>query len=291
MSAAADAAINDLLADWTTRLRAAEPDAVAIVCRGSFARGEPEPWSDLDLDLIFDDREIDEYRSAFGPPFVIPDTEADTSADSDASAQSAPAAPATGTSPPLHVTIACRTLADRLREIAEPAESEAWAFFLAAAEPARVVWKHPRVGARLPDRFAVEYHLAPQLQDLLECAAKIRNARRRDDEPGARLAARDLAVHVPALVALVNPQIRVETRRQALAVALGFPDAPPGYRDRILFCLGLSDSGPEDLPDCAIALARATIAFLTPHAREVAPYLEPGLAEALADGTVSRVLG
>ena len=268
--------IEHLLATWVKRLRTKEPATVAILCRGSFARHEPEPWSDLDLDLLFTDRQIDEYRSAFGEPFyphppgVTPTQTANT--------------------PPLHVTIACRTLSDRLREIAEPCESEAWAFFLEARERARLLWVRPDLRDQIPEEITVKYRLSPQLQDLLECAAKVRNSVLRGDSLGARLAARDLAVHVPALVALANPPVCVETRRGALAAALAFRIAPPAYRERLLCCLGLTEDRPANLADQALELARGTVELLKPRAQEIASQLEPGLADALADGTLDRLL-
>jgi predicted nucleotidyltransferase len=39
-------------AGWVERLRAEEPTALAVVLQGSFARGDPGPFSDVDLRIV-----------------------------------------------------------------------------------------------------------------------------------------------------------------------------------------------------------------------------------------------
>jgi phosphoribosyl-AMP cyclohydrolase len=254
-----------LLARWAERLRREEPRAVAVLCHGSYARGAAEAHSDLDLDVISDGEPEAGYRSAFEE---LPGGRL------------------------LHVTIAGYSLEGWLEQFAAPAESEEWAFFLPARQAARLLWATPAAREQLSGRVTLEVAAAPQLQDLLESAGKARNAWARGDELGLRLAAQDLALRCPALVALMNPAQAVDTRREALQAALDLPVAPPGYRDDLLVCLGLSGraTAAQEVQDAALRLALGIVAALQARPDTVAGRVEPGLPEALADGRLLRLL-
>ena len=168
---------------WIERLRQDEPHAVAILCCGSYARDTAEAHSDLDLDVLVQGTPQAAYRSAFEE---LPDGRL------------------------LHATIAVRSLADWLAQFAMPKESEEWAFFLPAREVAQVLWATPEASQLLDGRITLTLHAAPQLQDLLECAAKARNARARGDDLGVRLAAQGLALRCPAVLGLLSLPTTVE---------------------------------------------------------------------------------
>jgi phosphoribosyl-AMP cyclohydrolase len=250
---------------WIERLRQDEPDAVAIVCCGSYARGTAEAHSDLDLEVLVQGTRQAEYRSAFEE---LPDGRL------------------------LHVTIAVRSLADWLAQFAMPKESKAWAFFLPAREGAQVLWATPEASQLLEGRITLTLHAAPQLQDLLECAAKARNARARGDDLGVRLAAQGVALGCPAVLGLVSPSTTVYSARSALDAALDVVVAPPSYRDDMLTCLGMSGSATsaQDVHDASLRLSLGCLALLQVYADVVADRLEPGLPEALADGRLTRLL-
>jgi phosphoribosyl-AMP cyclohydrolase len=256
---------DELLARWAERLRREEPRAVAILCHGSYARGAAEPHSDLDLDVLVDGEHGGAYRSAFEEQ---PDGRL------------------------LHATIATESLESWLEQFDPPAESEEWAFFLPARQVARLLWATPEAAARLAGRVTLALRLTPQLQDLLEGAAKVRNALARGDELGLRLAAQDMAVRAPALLALLNPPAVADTRRAALQLALDMPNVPPGYRDALLDCLGLSGRATtaRELHNAALQLATSIVAALAARPEVVAALVEPGLPEALADGRLLRLL-
>lgn len=253
-----------LLARWAERLRREEPRAVAVLCHGSYARGEPEPHSDLDLDVLVDAALAGGYRSAFEE---LPGGRL------------------------LHATIATMALDEWVEQLSAPAESEAWAFFLSARQVARLLWATPAARAQLEGRVTQTMSAAPQLQDLLESAAKVRNAAARGDELGLRLAAQDLALRCPALLAQAAPPLVVDTRRAALQAAVDLPGAPAGYREDLLACLGLSGAAttPQELHDRALRLAHGVLAALRAGPAPLGP-LEPGLPEALADGRLLRLL-
>ncbi len=68
--------------------------------------------------------------------------------------------------------------------------------------------------------------------------------------------------------------------------------APPGYRDDMLTCLGMSGrtSTAQQVHDAALRLASGTVAALQARPELAAGSFEPGLPEALADGRVMRLL-
>jgi phosphoribosyl-AMP cyclohydrolase len=253
------------LRSWVERLRREEPRALAILTHGSYARGAAEPHSDLDLDVLLDAEPTVGYRSAFEE---LPDGRL------------------------LHATIANWSLAAWLDQFASPAESEAWAFFLPARQVARLLWATPEAAAQLEGRVTLTLSASPQLQDLLESAAKVRNALARGDELGVRLAAQGVASRSPAVLAILGEPLIVDTMRDALQAALELAVAPPGYRDDMLICLGMSGraSTAQEVHDAALRLASGAVAALQTRPGLAAGRFEPGLPEALADGRVMRLL-
>ena len=254
-----------LFARWVGRLRREEPRAVAILCHGSYARGEAEAHSDLDLDVLIDGEPEVGYLSAFEE---LPDGRL------------------------LHATVAVKSLEEWLEPFAEGAEAEEWSFFLAAREVARLLWATDEARAALEGRVSLELSRSPQLQDLLECAAKVRNAAARGDELGLRFAAQGLALRCPALLAPLNSVPLVESPRTALQAALDMAIAPPGYRDAMLTCMGLSGQATtaEDVQSAALDLVAGILGLLREQAAQAPEPFEPGLPQALADGRLLRLL-
>ena len=170
--------------------------------------------------------------------------------------------------------------------------SKEWAFFLPAREVAQVLWATPEASQLLEGRITLTLRAAPQLQDLLECAAKARNALARSDELGVRLAAQGVALRCPAVLGLLSLPTAVDSARSALAAALDVVMAPPSYRNDMLTCLGMSGlaTSMQDVHDAALRLALGCLMLLQAHPDSVADHLEPGLPEALADGRLTRLL-
>lgn len=253
------------LSRWVERLRAEDTRIVAVLMHGSYARGEARPHSDLDLDLLFDGEPEVFYRSAFEEQ---PDGRL------------------------LHLTIASYRLESWLEQFDPPSESEAWAFYLPARQVARLLWATPAARERLEGRITLDLQASPQLQDLLESAGKVRNAYADGDDLGVRLAAQDLALRCPAVLGMLEPPPPAGTRREALQRALDLAGAPPGYREHLLLCLGLSGqaSTMADLHTAALQLATGILDRLRPHSARLAGLVEPGLPEALADGRLHHLL-
>ena len=253
-----------LFSYWVARLRREVPCAVAILCHGSYARGEPERHSDLDLDLLINGESEVGYRSAFEE---FPDGRL------------------------LHVTIGSESIERWLRRFDPETESEAWAFFFPARQLARLLWATPEAAARLTGHVSYELKGSPQLQDLLESAAKVRNALARGDDLGVRLGAQGMALRCPAVLGLLNLPLVVNTPRAALQAALELPVAPPGYREDLLTCLGMSGQATtlQDVHDAAVRLTTGILMLLRDHP-SLGRQVEPGLPEALADGRLMRLL-
>lgn len=254
-----------LLARWVGRLRREEPRAVAILCHGSYARGEARAHSDLDLDVLIHGEQEACYRSAFEE---LPDGRL------------------------LHATIETMALAEWLEPFEAQAEAEEWSFFLAARQEARLLWATEDARTALEGRVTLELAAAPQLQDLIECAAKVRNAQAQNDGLGLRHAAHGLALRCPALLAPLNSVPVVTSPRAALEAALDLRTVPPGYREDMLICLGMSGQATtaEAVGAAALRLATGTLTLLHEQLGLVAERVEPGLAEALADGRLLRLL-
>nr|MDQ3328207.1 phosphoribosyl-AMP cyclohydrolase [Chloroflexota bacterium] len=125
-----------------------------------------------------------------------------------------------------------------------------------------------------------------------ECAGKVKNAHRRGDELALRLAAQGLAERCPSVLRPVNPAQVPGTRYEALLAALALPVAPPGYRNDMLLCLGLTGqpSTMDEVSAATFRLAHGALELLRPHAPRLTPELEPDRGTYLADGRLQRYL-
>jgi phosphoribosyl-AMP cyclohydrolase len=251
------------LVEWVRRLRAEEPGAVAVLLSGSRARGDAGAYSDLDLEVLT------RGAPAGGDRALLL---------------------ARGDGRLAHVSIGVTELEEWLAARRARARGR-WSFGLPARAPWRALWAAPGVAPLLAD---VPVHAAepPELEDLVEDAGKVKNARAAGDELALRLAAHDLAAECPALLGPLNPRPPVSSRREALAAALDMPVAPPGYREDMLTCLGLTGrTTPADkVYAAAMRLALGVVDVLRAHAPALAPLLGPDLAGLLADGRLRRYL-
>lgn len=251
------------IARWVERLREEEPGAVAIVLKGSYARGEAEPYSDLDFDLLTAGAPCVEY------PVYLAESAGGWL---------------------IHVSVATQSLEAWLAGEDEP---EGWSFGLPAEERTRLLWAADEaVRARVERRELRHPPGGAELEDFVADLGKVRNALARGDELALRLAAQGLAGLCPSVLRLLNPEARAGTRYGALLAALDFPVAPPGYREDMLLCLGLTGraSAPEEVYAAARRLVLGVVALLRPHAARLAPHLQPALPRYLADGTLERYL-
>jgi len=247
---------------WAARARAAEPTAIAVLLRGSHARSEAGPHSDLDLTVLTSEPPLTRYRAELVEQ---------------------------GDGLLLHVSVGAMSWAEWLAERDAPTE---WSFSLPTRQAAQVLWVAEAYEATLADPHMLQPPGPPNLEDFIEAAAKVKNAFAAGDELALRLAAQDLAAWASSLLRPLNPPVTAGSRAAALRAVLDFPVAPPDYRQDVLACLGLSGQAVpmEELHERVLRLAVGIIDLLAPHAEELAGQLEPDLPCYLRDGRLRRYL-
>jgi hypothetical protein len=253
------------LAGWVDRLRREIPGAVAVVLKGSQARGVAGPRSDVDVDVL-----VAEGTAVAHPylTWIEPDD----------------------TGRLVHVSVAVETVEDWFRGMAEPA---LWSFGLAAQEATRLLWcGSDALRARLDHPSHVHPAGDPELEDTFECLGKARDAADRGDNLTMRLHLNDLALLVPSLLVVINPPALPGTRPDALAAVLDLPVVPDGFREDMLTCLGLSGEAttPGEVLAAGTRLVMGTLTLLERHADTVCPLQSPYLGELLANRTLRRYL-
>ncbi|MGH2533480.1 MAG: nucleotidyltransferase domain-containing protein [Thermomicrobiales bacterium] len=246
---------------WADRLRREFSDVLAVILKGSYARGEPNRFSDVDFDVLTAGEPREEYPVYF-----------DRAADGRL----------------IHVSIVVQDLDGWL---AAGNKSRSWTFGLPSAQASRLLWAaDASLRARLDRPYQLHPPAEPELEDFVAELGKIMHARQANDELALRLSARSLAGLCPSVLRPLNPQRRAGTHPEALQLALSLPVAPSGYREDMLTCLGLASRAGsfDEVVQAATRLVAGTIDLLQPHATRIAAELAPGLAEALADGTLRR---
>lgn len=235
----------------------------AILLKGSYARDEPAPFSDIDFDVLVNPGPRDDYLA-----FLVE----------------------VGAGHLVHVSVAVQSVEAWVSEADEPQE---WAFWLPAHETTRLLWAQDADLRHLLDRPG-RLHRAgpPELEDFVEAWGKVRNALGRNDDLAVRLAAQTLAQLCPSLLGPLNPKVAPSHRTDALRAALQFPIAPDGYRDDLLRCLGLTGhaGSMQEIHDAARRLTLGTLALLREHEHLVKGVLPSDLHGYLRDGTLERYI-
>jgi len=249
------------VATWVERLQRQEPDAVAILLKGSDARDAAGPHSDVDFDVLTTTGPREAYLA-----YLVE----------------------TGEGRLTHVSVAVCDIESWLAQEGEPAE---WAFPWPAAEATRLVWtRDETLRQRLARPFLPHPPAAPELEDFIAGFGKVKNADVAGNELALRLAAQGMAQLCPSLLRLVNPEVRVGTRYEALLASLDLPVSPPGYREDLLVCLGFVGHATtvDEVHSAARRLVTGVVKLLQPHAERLASEFEPDLPSHLADGTLQR---
>lgn len=261
-AALAIAGIDDSLLELVVRgLVTSEPDALALLVTGSYAKGSASVESDLDLVLLTATHPDVGYRTSFLDRRDLP---------------------------PLHVSAGVQTLDAWLERGRKP---EAWALGFPARFDARYMWSTPAARDLLGHDPSQLDHPAspPELEDLVEALQKTRRASRAGDWLGARWHARDAGELMPRLLVPLNRERQVCDRREALEAALALTTAPDRWRDDFPIALGLTEASDVAVVDATLRLGLRLIAFLRVQAPDIDP--QPGVRAALVDGTLERVLG
>lgn len=224
-----------------------------MLVRGSHARGDATPTSDLDLAAVTLGGRTRSYRTWF-----VGD---------------------------LHVSTSIASAEDERARRAEPAS---WSLGFAVDDPAVWVWKTAAAVAALGDPPDLSRPPGePELEDFVEACAK---ALRADDPVAPRLAARSAAHEAPALLRDLNAPERVSGPAGAVRAALGYATAPPGWRDDLAMAWGLTPGHDREVRDAVERLARGTLALLRER-RSTVGDAQPELTRHLHDGTLERHLG
>ncbi|MBM3677520.1 MAG: hypothetical protein FJW96_06495 [Actinobacteria bacterium] len=255
-------AFEDLAGDVRDRLIAralsAHPAPSALLVTGSYACGTATLTSDLDLRLL-----------THGPPegyeswFVSAGGRV------------------------LHVSFGIKTVTAWL-ERGQRAES--WSLGFPARHHARYLWATEQARARLGDDPSQLDHPAPrpELEDCFEGLRKTLRAPAHGDGRALRWHARDAAEGMPGLLLGLNPPRGVHDRRDALDAALSLTVAPPTWATDLPVLLGVDPADDATVAETAARLGLDLLAFLRTNAPDVD--LQPGLAAALGDGTLERLL-
>jgi phosphoribosyl-AMP cyclohydrolase len=240
------------------RLRQLEPEAVAVLVGGSYAKGTADELSDLDLIAIVEG-EGGRYRTWF---------------------QDRPGMR------PLHVSAGVKAIEQRLARRTEPA---GWWLGLPLLEPARYAWTTDEARAILgEDPSLCRPAGPPELEDFFEFSVKVKRAARDGDGFGLRVWSHAAAELAPRLLVPLNEPSPVSSRREALETILAFAVAPKHWAEDLGVCLGLRATSDDELAASAHRLGLELLAFLREHKPDVDPI--PDLVRCLADGTLERQL-
>lgn len=243
---------------WVGRLRREVPDAVGILLGGSQLHGDAGPYSDVDFDIVVPEGPRDEWPSWL---------------DTDGG----------------RVVRVSTWIRDAGAWLADQAEPQQWAFYIACAGPVRLCWAADESWRVRLARPEVTHPAGePEIDHFEGEAGKVANAWHSGDELALRLAAQDLAHSVLSVLQPLNPRPPVRSRRAALATVLGYDVVPDGYRDDMLTCLGLAGSGDAAaVYAAACRLIRGTLDLLDAHESTFAALTPQGSAP-LRDGSLRR---
>lgn len=245
--------------DW---LRHIVPDAFAILLEGSYARGEAQPGSDLDLRVIAPDSAAYQGYARFDR--------------------------LGGDAGLLHVAAFVTPLSEWMTERSEPAD---WAWGLPAVQEAVVLWTNPRApeGATTPPPY-LHPPRRSSLQDLVEYGCKVGRAHRAGDTVALALFTRELAKEAASLLRQLNRQVSARHPSEALRMVLGYEVAPPGYRGDMEALVGVRRAAAgTELVNAARSLALGTVNLLAAHLPDV-EVGRPDLRPWLEDGTLPKYL-
>lgn len=178
------------------RLLDHEPQTIAVLLMGSYAKGTADAASDLDLTAITSSEPQVGYRTWF--------------ADRE---------------PPLHVSAGALTPEAWLSAGDRPAR---WALGFPAISEAVYLWATDEARALLRESPSLRHPPAePELEDFVESALKARKRAQAGDELGLRWFAQQTASLAPLLLRPLNAERCVRDSRDALDAALALDVSPP----------------------------------------------------------------
>lgn len=231
--------MQEFIEGFVVRLRAEYPNAVAIVLKGSHARGQAKPWSDIDFDVLLSTPGIEEYRT-----WIEPVNER-----------------------LVHISAAVEFVDAWIADANEPSS---WSLGFPTIETTKLLWAIDDDHRELLDH---PYQAHPpheiEIEDTMEALGKMRNALSRGDIPGVYRNANKLATLLPTMLVPLNPSTSVSNSRQAIDAVLALTNVPEGFAEDWLYCMGYVDTRtPESTLEAATRLFTDTLRLLPPD-REI----------------------
>jgi hypothetical protein len=246
-----------IIAQWVDHLRQEHPDAVAVVLKGSHARGEATQWSDIDFDVLVSAPGTELYRTWIEPV----------------------------NGRLVHISAAVESLSGWLADAEEPSS---WSLGLPTTETTQLLWAASDELRLQLDRPFISHPAAePEVEDTMEALGKIRSALARGDDVGVYRNANKLAKLIPTLLVPLNPRSPVSNSRTAIEAVCTMPNLPEGFASDWLVCMGYVDTRtPRSTAASAERMFTAVLAML-PADPEV---VGDDIARLLADGRIRDYL-
>lgn len=227
--------MQEFIQNFVIRLRQDYPDAAAVVLKGSHARGQAKPWSDIDFDVLLSTPNVEEYRTWIEPVGERL----------------------------VHISAAVETLDAWLDDANEPSS---WSLGFPTIETTKLLWAVDDEYRELLDH---PYQTHPpheiEIEDTMEALGKMRNALNRGDVPGVYRNANKLATLLPTMLVPINPPTPVSNSREAIDAVVALTNVPEGFVEDWLSCMGYVDSRtPESTLEAATRLFIGTLHLLPP---------------------------
>ena len=204
--------MQNIIENWVERLRVEYPDTVAVILKGSHARGEAKPWSDIDFDVLVTGEDPEEYRT------WLERTENRL----------------------VHISVAVESLGAWLADAEEPSS---WSLGFPTVETTRLLWAaNDEIRLQLDRPYKPHPAHEIEIEDTMEALGKMRNALAKGDSIGLYRNSNKLATLIPTMLIPVNPEWRVANSREAVDAVLSLPIVPEGFAEDWLTCMGYVDT-------------------------------------------------
>lgn len=239
------------------RLQQEYPSAIAILLKGSHARGEASTWSDIDFDVLVSEPDFEEYRAWIEP----------------------------WQNRLVHISTALETADAWERDSSEPSP---WSLGLPTIETTKLMWAVDE-----PTRLRFDHpHKShppaePEIEDTMEALGKIRNAIAKGDTIGVYRNANKMATLLPTMLVPINPTVAVSNSRQAIDAVLAFPNVPTGFAADWCYCMGYVDQRtPAETLVVAARLFAGVLELVSAHP----DVLDQDFSRMIQDGTLRAYL-
>lgn len=224
---------NSLLDAIVARLSDVEPRLQAVLLCGSFARGDADRFSDIDILAVTDGEPAQNERTWIE---IAPGGET------------------------FHVSVGAETMKSFKEEDDTPAD---WALGFPVLDTMKLLWATPfgrhQIGEAPSERLPAG---SAELEDFAELFMKIRRADERGDRILLRWAARRLAEYSVGLVQPFNPTVEVRSPVQALYSALALREAPQNYQLDFKVCAGLTEATDREVYVAAVRMQAELLCWL-----------------------------